>query len=427
MTADAEVTFTCRGHPAIRASHHKTLELTRDVDITERASCVVGVGGDWDDRALRSLGGRVEVELRVGDDVATFEADVSGAAVDHRALVFRRGPELAEKTFGFFSTSSAADLPRPLVAALQSPDAQLHVTLRTVADAGDRGGVLYVVGLPIGNFDDLSPRARRTLEAVDVVLAEDTRRFRSFARDTGLTYRRLHSHHANNEAAKVDDVVALLDQGLSVAIVSDAGTPVVNDPGFPLVRAAADAGHVVRPVPGPSAPIVALSAAAVPAASFLFDGYLPRRPAERRTRLAALGRVEAAIVVFETPHRLMDALADVASALPGRPLCIARELTKIHEEIVRTSTDDAVAELDGVEPRGEYTLVIGPPPDAASGAGGADEGSAADVLDPAVRRLVDALAGKVPTRALADAIAEATTLSRSDAYDLVLRAAKPRP
>jgi len=404
------VVLTARGHPQVAASHAKTLEVTRDPDLTERGTCILGVDGRWDDTALLGLRGRQRITLRVGARTDELEATVSPGFLGGPSLVVRRGDDLADRTFAYAGTKGAAGLDRDLVAALRQPDAVLEVTLTPVGGEPPPG-VLYVVGLPIGNHEDLTPRGRAVLVAVDVVLAEDTRRYRTLARDLGLTARDVRSHHLGNEAGAADALVEALAGGARVALVSDAGTPVVSDPGYPLVRRARQAGVTVRPVPGPSAPVVALSAAGIPADLVTFAGFLPRRAAARRAFLADLGRHPGALVVFEAPHRLAATLADLDTVLPGRELCVGRELTKIHEELAWTTTGDAAEALGAVEPRGEYTLVIGPAPAPAAPTG---------VDDDTVQRLVRALGDTVPTRTLADALATATGLSRRDAYRAVL-------
>lgn len=399
-----------RGHPQITASHAKTLEITRDPSITRRGTCIIGVAGAWDDDALLGLRGRQEVTVRVGDRSDRFEATVSPGFLGGRSLVLRRGGDLADRTFAYDSTAGAAALDRDLIDALRDPESRLEVSFEP-RGGPPPAGILYVVALPIGNHDDMTPRARRVLRAADVVLAEDTRRYRTLARDLGLPVTDVRSHHLGNEGGGADPIVAALAAGARMALVSDAGTPVVSDPGYPLVRRAGQAGVTIRPVPGPSAPVAALSAAGIPADVVTFAGFLPRRGAARRTALAELGNHPGTVVVFETPHRLAAALADLGTVLPGRELCVGRELTKIHEELVWTTTDEAAEALAGVEARGEYTLVIGPPP---------PQETPTEVDDAAVVRLLRALGGAVPTRTLADALATASGLSRRDAYDTVL-------
>ena len=220
-------------------------------------------------------------------------------------------------------------------------------------------GTLYLVATPIGNLEDITARALRILGEVALVAAEDTRRTRKMLTHFGLS-RPLLSYFEHNKLARLDHVLGVLAAG-DVALVSDAGVPGLSDPGYELVRAALAAGHRVTPVPGPSAVLAALTASGLPTDSFTFVGYLPRRAAERRRFLRLLAAEPRTLVMFEAPHRLMDALADLQTELGERPLAVARELTKLHEEIFRGTASEALEQFRQHSPRGEITLVIGGP------------------------------------------------------------------
>ncbi len=217
-------------------------------------------------------------------------------------------------------------------------------------------GILFLVATPIGNLEDISPRALRILREVDLIAAEDTRVTRKL-----LTHFDIHtpltSYFEHNKLSKLDTILALLNNS-DVALVSDAGTPVINDPGYELTRAALNAGHTVSPVPGPSAPLAALSASGIPADTFLYLGYLPRKSSERQFLLKQVERYPFTLVFLESPHRLLVALKDLDSVLGNRQVAIARELTKMHEEIWRGSLSDGYTYFTRNEPRGEFTLVI---------------------------------------------------------------------
>lgn len=217
-------------------------------------------------------------------------------------------------------------------------------------------GKLYLVATPIGNLQDISQRALSTLRQVHLIAAEDTRQTLKL-----LTHYDIHtpmvSYHEHNKLARVDQILAALDQG-DVALVSDAGTPALNDPGYELVRAALQAGHTVSPIPGPSAPLAALVASGLPADAFLYLGYLPRKPGERRTLLREVSALPYTLVFLETPHRLLSALQDLQDLLGDRLIAVARELTKLHEEIYRGSISQAWAHYSAQPPRGEITLVV---------------------------------------------------------------------
>ena len=269
-------------------------------------------------------------------------------------------------------------------------------------------GTLYLVAVPIGNPDDLSPRARDTLRAADVVAAEDTRHFATLARHHGLPPRAL-SYHDHNEADRAAELIGRLRAGDDVALVSDAGTPLVSDPGYRLVRAAIDAGIDVTSVPGASALTTALAASGLPPHPFRFVGFLPRTAAARRAALEALARDAATLVAFEAPRRLIDTLRDALAILGDRQACVARNLTKPHERYQRGPLSALLAELAAEgDVRGETTLVIG---------GAAAAPDEADAEDDA-RTL---LAAGAPARAVQALLVERRGMSRRAAYDLVLR------
>jgi len=217
-------------------------------------------------------------------------------------------------------------------------------------------GTLYLVATPIGNLEDISARALRTLRDVHLIAAEDTRQTRKLLAHFEI-HTRMTSYYEQNKLSKLEAVLAALTEG-DVALVSDAGTPGLNDPGFELVRAVLEAGHRVSPIPGPSAPIAALVASGLPTDAYLYLGYLPRKSSERRTFLKRVADLPYTLICLETPHRLIASLTDLESMLGDRPAALARELTKLHEEIFRGSLSAAKAHFTTNVPRGEFTLVI---------------------------------------------------------------------
>jgi len=217
-------------------------------------------------------------------------------------------------------------------------------------------GTLYLVATPIGNLEDLSPRALRILREVRLIAAEDTRVTRKLLAHFDL-HTSLTSYFEHNKLAKLDTVLASLAQG-DVALVSDAGTPAINDPGYELVRAALSAGHTVCPIPGPSAPLAALAASGLPTDAFLYLGYLPRRSSERRKLFERIADLSYTLILLESPHRLLAGLADLESSLGDRQIAVARELTKLHEQIWRGTLSAARLYFTANEPRGEFTLVV---------------------------------------------------------------------
>jgi len=272
-------------------------------------------------------------------------------------------------------------------------------------------GTLVLVATPIGNLGDLAPRATETLATADLVCCEDTRRTRALLSHAGVRGVRLVALHAHNEAARTDEVLALLGTGATVAVVSDAGTPALSDPGQRLVAAAVAAGVTVRAVPGPSAALAALVVSGLPTDRFAFEGFLPRRGGERRRRLGALAQAAVTTIVFEAPGRVAATLAELAAACgPERPVAVARELTKVHEEVWRGGIGEAAAAFAGRELRGEVVVVVGPAP---APTAEVDE----EVLLAAVRAR---LAAGDSARSAAQAVAEALGVARRRAYAAVL-------
>jgi 16S rRNA (cytidine1402-2'-O)-methyltransferase len=270
-------------------------------------------------------------------------------------------------------------------------------------------GRLFVIAVPIGNLDDLSGRARETLQNVAVVAAEDTRHFATLARHHGIETRAV-SYHDHNEEARARELVQRLQAGEDIALVSDAGTPLVSDPGYRLVRAAIEAGVSVTSVPGASAVTTALAASGLPPHPFRFLGFLPRAAAARRATLEAVAHDPATLVAFEAPRRLSDALGDALAVLGDRPACLARNLTKPHERYQRGRLSELINELEAEgEVRGESTLIIG----------GATEREGTVAAAEADARLL--LTHDTPGRAIQELLMARHGLARRDAYALVLR------
>ena len=274
-------------------------------------------------------------------------------------------------------------------------------------------GDLHIVATPIGNLEDVTLRALRVLGEADLVLAEDTRRTRRLLDRHGVKARPV-SLHAHNEAARVQKALAVLAEGGSVALVSDAGTPLISDPGERLVAAAVAAGHTVTSVPGASAVVSALVVAGLPAAPFTFLGFLPRRAGARDALLEGLRERPETLVLFESPRRVAATLRRCAEILGPRPACVARELTKLHEEVVRGSLPD-LAKRFAAGARGEVTIVVG-------GAEASATPDPADV-DAAIRA---GLAAGESARVIAARLAGAKGLSRRAVYNRAL-ALRPPP
>jgi 16S rRNA (cytidine1402-2'-O)-methyltransferase len=277
-------------------------------------------------------------------------------------------------------------------------------------------GRLVLGGAPLGQPGDVGPRLREVLATAEVLAVEDTRRLHRLAADLGVTFTgRLVSFYESVEQARLPGLVAAMQDGATVLLITDAGMPSVSDPGYTLVRAAIDAGIEVTSVPGPSAVVTALAVSGLPCDRFCFEGFLPRKGGERRSALAALAREPRTMVFYESPHRLADTLVDAAAALgPDRPAAVCRELTKTHEEVRRGSLAE-LAEWAAEGVRGEITLVVG--------------GSVAgpETLSPAelAREVAAEEAAGADRKEAIRTVVTRTGLPRRTVYDAVLAAKKP--
>jgi 16S rRNA (cytidine1402-2'-O)-methyltransferase len=271
---------------------------------------------------------------------------------------------------------------------------------------------LHLVATPIGNLGDVTLRALETLAGVDTIACEDTRITRRLTERYGIAAE-LMLYHEHNAVAARPKILARLAEGRSVALVSDAGTPLISDPGFKLVREASLAGHKVMALPGPSSVLTALAVAALPTDRFFFEGFLPAKQAARRARLSELARIDATLVLFESGNRVQEALVDLADILGAREAAICRELTKLHEEVLRATLPVLAARAGALETRGEFVLVIGPPPEDAQ------------VLP--TEALDNVLRDQLADHSVKDAVAHAVVLSgrpRREVYARALELAK---
>ncbi len=271
-----------------------------------------------------------------------------------------------------------------------------------------RPGTLYLVGTPIGNLEDVTLRALRILREVPVIAAEDTRHTRTLLAHYDI-HKPLISYFEQVEQKRLGTLLERLREG-DVALVSDAGMPGISDPGYALVRAAIAAGIPVVPIPGPSAPIAALAASGLPTDQFVYLGFLPRRSSDRRKLLGEVTAEPRTLIAFETPHRLLAVLDDVEAVLGDRPVVVARELTKLHEEFLRGTANRVRQQILGAPIRGEITLLIG-------GAAPGPSQLAADALAARVQDLVDA--GR-STREIVEQLSREPGASRREVYRLLL-------
>jgi len=254
---------------------------------------------------------------------------------------------------------------RPKAVSTNTPDVSEQPATRSYAIGGQTltapkaAPGLYLVATPIGNLGDITLRALETLAGVDIIACEDTRITRRLTERYGITAQ-LKPYHEHNAALARPKILHHLAQGASIALVSDAGTPLISDPGFKLVREVCAAGFSVVALPGPSSVLAALSVAALPTDRFFFEGFLPPKQTARRARLTELSRLDATLVLFESGSRVQDTLADLAMIMGTRDAAICREMTKLHEEISRATLAELAQSAATLETRGEFVLVIGP-------------------------------------------------------------------
>jgi 16S rRNA (cytidine1402-2'-O)-methyltransferase len=292
-------------------------------------------------------------------------------------------------------------------------------TSASLTSAPEPRGCLYVVGTPIGNLEDVTLRALRILKEVDIIACEDTRHTQKLLNHYDIE-KKLVSYHEHNEMTRSPELLIQLEEGAKVALVSDAGMPLVSDPGYRLVTLCVRHKIPVVPVPGPSAMLAALSAAGLPNEEFLFVGFLPQRSGERRRMLEHLRIEERTMIFYEAPHRVAESVADAQEILGDRPACIAREVTKLHEEFLRGRLSQLAESLAERPARGEITLLVGPPEQ--SGVSGQVDStqSLSDRVEELIRQ------AKLDRKDALKLAAKERGLSRRAAYDqLIVSKGKP--
>jgi 16S rRNA (cytidine1402-2'-O)-methyltransferase len=270
-------------------------------------------------------------------------------------------------------------------------------------------GTLYLVATPIGNLEDITLRALRILREADLIACEDTRHARKLLSHFEIS-KPLVSYHEHNERERTEELVQKLEAGTNVALTSDAGMPLISDPGYRLVCEAASRGIAVVPIPGPSAVITALAASGLPTDEFVFAGFLPRKRGARRARLNDFLLTPSTIVFYETPHRIKEALEDAREVLGDRPAAIARELTKLHEEIIRGRLSEIEIKFAERAPRGEFVLLIGPPSELPAPRGADETKSILDQVDELME------AEGIDQKAALKQVARERGMTRRDAY-----------
>jgi len=278
-------------------------------------------------------------------------------------------------------------------------------------------GTLVLVATPIGNLADLSPRAIEALQTAALICCEDTRRTGGLLSHFGIRGVRMAIANEHTETARIDEVLDLLAAGRTVAVVTDAGTPGISDPGERLVAATIEAGHTVSAVPGPSADVMALVISGLPSARYVMDGFLPRSGPERAIRMREAAVESRTVVLYEAPHRLVRTLTDLHALCGGaRRVVLARELTKIHEEVWRGTLAEALTHVAEREPLGEYVIVLAGAP------------SAAEATDDEIRDgLTRELAGGASKKTAVATVADHLGVAKNRVYDLALGLSAPKP
>lgn len=403
------VTVRAKGHPNIRATHANTFELTPDASVTTSGTCIIGIDAAWDEAALLSLRGPVEITIRVGSVEESVRARINPTYIPGDPLIIRKHPDPQPRSLCIGAERGSAALDRALIEPLRQPGSELEMSFQPTAAPGPADGALFVVATPIGNIADLSPRALATLRGADLIVAEDTRTTRALLGKGAPEMISLHDH---NERDRVERVLSRLEEGARVALVSEAGMPLISDPGFVLVRAAAEEDILISPVPGPDAVTSALAISGLPADDFRFIGFPPRKTGDRRRALAEHASAPYSLVFLEAPQRLLDTLSDLIAEIGDRRLAACRNMTKPGEEVIRglaSEVRETLAARDQV--RGEFTIVVDR----------ADKPAAASGLDDTLLRMTESLieAG-LPTKAISAALAKATGAPRRDMFQLVL-------
>jgi 16S rRNA (cytidine1402-2'-O)-methyltransferase len=267
---------------------------------------------------------------------------------------------------------------------------------------------LYVVATPIGNLGDMTIRALATLAAAETVLCEDTRTSGKLMERFSLKTR-LAPYHEHNAQKVRPDILARLQQGATIALISDAGMPLVSDPGYRLVKEAVEMGIPVTACPGPSAVLTGLALSGLPTDRFLFAGFVPQKQGERKRLFAEFAKLKATLIFFESPHRIIETLHDLASALPGRHVAVTRELTKLHEEVLRGQASEIATQLEArPSVKGEITLLVGPPE--------AEEEVSETELENAITHAL----AEMPASKAASEVAKRFNLNRADVYQRIL-------
>lgn len=344
------------GHMNISGRHTRTFEIVRDQSVSESGTCIIGVDATYDPDILLKMRGEVRISLECGSATETIRASINPFYIDIDPIIVRTHPQPQHRSFCIDANKGAAALSPKLIEQLQQPGAELEMT---VVQTGPPGrGALFVVGVPIGNKLDLSPRAISTLRSVDIILAEDTR---SAKQDLGSVRGQIISYHSHNERHRTADALEALSQGKRVALISEAGMPLISDPGYTLLREAAQAGMLITCVPGPDAVTTALSISGLPASDFRFLGFLPSKAGQLSRTLDTVSNADYTLVMFEAAHRLKKTLSAISDQFGDRQIALCRNLTRPGEEVFRGTANQVAEQIASrVAERGQFVIVIEP-------------------------------------------------------------------
>ncbi len=404
--------ITCKGHPNIKASHAKTFEFTSDTDITQTGTCIIGIDCDYDEEALLALRGSVKIHLNCNGAEDIIQARMNPLFRRGDPLIIRRNDKPQPRTLCTSASKGSSALSRELVKELQQPGAELTAIIEQLVTEEAAEGVIYVIGMPIGNSGDISLRALDTLQSIDAVIAEDTRTARTAMAEFGITSEFI-SYHDHNERNRTPQILQRLQQGDRIALVSEAGMPLISDPGFHIISAAIEHNIEVCPVPGPDAVTTALALSGISAADFRFIGFPPRKTGARIKIFEQFKQETYAVVFFESPHRIVDTLNDIQTALGSRHIAVCRDLTKHTQHIHRGTAQEIADEISLQDkPRGELAIVI-------EGAEIREEETSEINME--AQALIQALLAEgCPTKMLAAAIAKTSSMKKRDAFAMVV-------
>lgn len=411
----ATATIRFRGHLRVRAEDSRVIEILEGDEWVDRLA-VLGLGAIYEPAALAALRGRVCAKLEVNGLIDRFEATMVPTYRRGTPLVFRSDTKADARSLAWQCSKAAADIDRRLVDSLRAPGATGSLRLEALTNADIQPGTLTIISMPIGHQADLPPRALDTLATVDLILAEDTRVAAKALHWRGINTPII-SCHEQNERGRAADVITRLANGQRLALITDAGTPLVSDPGYLIIQAALQSGAFITAVPGPSAALMAITVSGLPTARFRFAGFVPRREKEKLSFIKTLLGSEDTTVTFESAHRIKATLSVLQNVAPTRSMALCKDLTKRSEEILRGTIEFIATTISNREDiRGEYSLVVGPMPLSVPTTSSVQS----DMNHEFIRALLTA---NCPTAPIVKALRQTEAISRKEAYARVQKLA----